>query len=257
MPIFIKSIWFSGPLGIIFSAVGSLPHLTPPPPFPLAIVDFCAFLPSEIAGLCPWSLKRKKCCTEKAIWPRRNWVNWDTRTGCSVATTFALCTSYPSKGTPWKPPQWASSVLAQLSPPKLLLTPRCTADFLSAGLSVLPFSDFAQGLITLLILPLHLFGRGVWQLELKAHAALLLDPPPSLLNDTWLFRRVEETKIHLKIIKRNRLLVFYVLFFRDLAVLHDLLDLISILMPFSSSCMFAICCALTCLLFLPLRAMPV
>lgn len=65
MPIFLKSIWFSRPLGIIFNAVGPLPHLTPPPPFPLAIVDFCTFLPSEIAGLCPWSLKRRSAAQKK------------------------------------------------------------------------------------------------------------------------------------------------------------------------------------------------
>lgn len=66
------------------------------------------------------------------------------------------------------------TMLAQLSALKLQLTPRCTADFLSASLSVLLFGNFTQGLITLLILPLHLLGQGVSQLEMKSHAAFLL-----------------------------------------------------------------------------------
>lgn len=244
MPIFIKSIWFYGPLGVFFSAV--VPHPTPPF-FSSCNRRFLHFSPFWDCRFMSLKHKASKRCTEKAIWPSRNWVNWDTRKGRSVATTFALCTSYPSKGTPWKPPQWASSLLAQLSAPKLQLAPRCTADFLSASLSVLLFGDFTRGLITLLIRPLHLLGRGVSQLEMKAHAALLLDAyssQPSCCG-TCLFCRSEEKDL----VKAVTVLMCY--------SLKVLCDLICILIHFYYSCKCVILCALICLLFLPLRAMPV
>lgn len=210
MAIFIKSIWFSGPLGVFFSAVEPLPHHSPPPPFPHAIADFCTFLPSEIAGLCPWSLKRRRAAQKKLSDQVGIGLIEIQGKAAALLQHLQSVQAILQKGRPESPRSGpvhnvgsafcSENCSSHQGALQISCQPVCRSSYL-----VISHKAWLHCLSFLCISSVGVFRSWKWS---RMQHYRWMHPPPSLLSDTQLLCGGEETKIQQRLRKWSRLIPF-------------------------------------------------